>query len=135
MRQRHGFTFIELMVAMVFFGILSAIAVPRYRMFKERAYVATMKSDLGNVRIAQEEYFAEQQRYATDTTALGWRASSKVTLTLTSQDPMGGYSAVATHERVPGQQCATFVGRDAANGTSGAIICGTASGGMGQPIP
>jgi prepilin-type N-terminal cleavage/methylation domain-containing protein len=135
MRQRRGFSFIELLVAMVFFGILSGIAVPRYRAFKERAYLATMKSDLGNIRIAEEEYFAEQQRYATDTSALGFRVSSKVTLTLTSQDLMGGYAAVAIHDLVPGQQCATYVGREATNGNSGAIICGATGGGMGQPTP
>lgn len=135
MRQRRGFSFIELLVAMVFFSILSAIAVPRYRGFKERAYLATMKSDLGNVRIAEEEYFAQQLRYATDTAALEFRVSSKVTLTLTSQDLMAGYSAVATHDLAPGQQCATYVGRDATNGNSGSIICGPALGGIGQPTP
>ena len=135
MRQRRGFSFIELLVAMVFFGILSAIAVPRYRLFKERAYLATMKSDLGNVRIAEEEYFAQQLRYATDTAALGFRVSSKVRLTLTSQDLMSGYSAIATHDLAPGQQCATYVGRDAVNGNSGLIICGTSTGGVGQPMP
>ena len=135
MRQRRGFSFIELLVAMVFFSILSAIAVPRYRSFKERAYLATMKSDLGNVRIAQEEYFAQQLRYATDTASLDFRVSSKVKLTLTSQDLMAGYSAVATHALAPGQQCATYVGRDATNGNSGSIICGAAIGGIGQPTP
>jgi prepilin-type N-terminal cleavage/methylation domain-containing protein len=136
MNQRRGFTFIELLVAMIFFGILTAIAVPRYRLYKERAYLATLKSDLGNVRIAEEEYFAEQQRYATDTAALGYRVSSKVALTLTSQDAMGGYAAVATHVLLPGQQCATYVGRDAANVISGQIVCGTANtSSVGQPTP
>jgi prepilin-type N-terminal cleavage/methylation domain-containing protein len=127
----RGFTFVELLAAMIMLGVLSAIAVPHYRMFKERAYVASMRSDLGNVRIAEEEYFAEHQQYATDTAALDMRITSTVRLALSSTDVIGGYTGIATHVLMPGQQCATYSGADAVNVPSGAIICGPPATGAG----
>lgn len=132
MSNRRGFTFIEILVAMLLLGMLSAIAVPRFRMYKEKAYVAAMRSDLGNVRIAEEEHFALHQRYATDTAALGFGGTSNVRLALTSADLMGGYTAVATHLLLAGQECTTKVGKEAASAPSGEIICGPAGSGSGS---
>jgi prepilin-type N-terminal cleavage/methylation domain-containing protein len=125
--RRAGFTFAEVLVAMLMLGLLSAIAVPRFRLYKERAYLATLRSDLGNLRLSEESYFAEHQRYATDTAGLELRITSSVRVALSSADPIGGYAAVATHTLLPGQQCATYVGMAAVNAPSGAIICGPAS--------
>ena len=40
MRRRAGFTFIELLTVVLFIGLLAAMAVPRFREFKNRAYLA-----------------------------------------------------------------------------------------------
>ena len=40
---------------MLLLGALSSMAVPRFREFKKRAFVAAMLSDLGNLKIAEEE--------------------------------------------------------------------------------
>lgn len=129
MGRRRGFTFIELLVVMLLLGALSSMAVPRFREFKERAFVATMQSDLGNLRIAQESYWAENQRYATDTSALEFRVTSRVAIAITSQNVGGGYTAVATHSGVPGRQCETAMGREAAPREQGSIVCGPATSG------
>jgi prepilin-type N-terminal cleavage/methylation domain-containing protein len=132
MNRREGFTFVELLMVMLLIGALSSMAVPRFRQFKARAYIATMQSDLGNLKIAQEVYWAEHQKYATDTTSLEIRISTNVAIAITSQDAIGGYTAVATHSNVPGQQCQTAIGRDASSRESGAVACGAAvSGGSG----
>jgi type IV pilus assembly protein PilA len=128
-RRRAGFTFVEILIAMAVFGTLTAVAVPRYRLFKERAYLATMKSELGSLRIAQEAFWAENQAYTTDTTQLDWNGSGAIKLALASADPLGGFSAVATHALAPSLSCATFVGKDATTSASGDIVCTTASGG------
>lgn len=126
-RTSRGFTFVEILVALSVFGALTAIAVPRYRNFKERAYVASMKSELGNLRVAEEAYWAEHLRYAADTTALDWNGSGLVKLEIMSDDLVAGYTATATHDNYPGTQCTTYVGR-AMNGTpSGDIRCGSTS--------
>lgn len=125
MKRRQGFTFVELMVAMLFMAILSAMAVPQIREFKTRAYIASMESDLGTLRIAQEVHWAEHQRYTTDTTALDVRKTSNVDLAITSTDLYGGYTAVATHQNMPGRQCTTAMGAEAAPRQPGTITCGS----------
>jgi prepilin-type N-terminal cleavage/methylation domain-containing protein len=129
MNRRRGFTFTELLVVMALIGALSAMAVPRYRDFKARASVAAMQSDLGNLKIAQESYWSEHQVYATDTTHLELRITNLVAISISSKDVVGGYTAVAMHANVPGQQCQTAMGAEAAPREQGAIFCGLTSGG------
>lgn len=129
MTRRTGFTFVELLTAMFLLGALAAMAVPRYRLYKERAYVAAMRTDLGHLRIAQESYWAEHQQYTTDTTSLEFRKTPDVQIALTSADLIGGYLAIATHSNLPGLQCSTATGKDAVGQTSGAIMCGALGSG------
>jgi type IV pilus assembly protein PilA len=129
-KNRRGFTFIELVTVMVVMGVLCAMAVPRYRGYKARAYRGTMTSDLGNLRIAEEAYWAEHQAYATDTSALEFRGSSKVAVALSSIDPYAGYTAIATHRSLPNEQCATYAGKDAVGVNDGDIICGPSTSGI-----
>lgn len=135
MSQRKGFKFVELLAAMVVFSVLSAVAVPRYRNFKERAYLATLKSELGQVRIAQEAHWAEHLIYTVSPASLDWRPSTNVTVKLASGDLGGGYVAVAMHAQLPGTECATFVGTEATTSASGDIVCGAnASNGLGSGV-
>lgn len=124
MPRRPGFTLIELLVVMAVIGSLSALAVPRYRSFKERGYMAVMRSDLGAMRTAQEAFWSENLHYSLDTAALEFRVSSGVHMSLSSIDLLRGYSAVATHGSAAGVQCATRTGPDAVGVESGAVICG-----------
>ena len=135
MTMRKGFTFVELLVVMLFMGALASLAVPRFRQYKTRAYLSAMESDLGNLRIAQEAHWAEFQAYATDTTALDFRRTSNVSLQITSKDILGGYTAVATHANVPGRQCQTAMGAEAAPLEPGSISCTAISSGGSSTIP
>ena len=49
MTGRKGFTLIELLIVVVIIGILAAIAIPKFANTKEKAVVASMKSDLRNL--------------------------------------------------------------------------------------
>jgi prepilin-type N-terminal cleavage/methylation domain-containing protein len=135
MNRRKGFTFVELLVVMLFIGALSSMAVPRFRQYKTRAFMAAMASDLGNLRIAQESHWAEHQRYATDTTALEFRITTNVKVAITSKDVMGGYTAVATHSNVPGRQCMTAMGPEAAPLEAGSISCSNSISSGASTIP
>jgi prepilin-type N-terminal cleavage/methylation domain-containing protein len=61
--NRQGFTLIELLIVVVIIGILAAVAIPKFSNTKEKAYVATMKSDLKNLVSTQESYFADRNVY------------------------------------------------------------------------
>ncbi len=62
--NRKGFTLIELLIVVVIIGILAAIAIPKFANTKEKAYLASMKSDLRNLITAEEAYFADSVKYA-----------------------------------------------------------------------
>ena len=62
--NRKGFTLIELLIVVVIIGILAAIAIPKFANTKEKAYIASMKSDLRNLVTAEEAYFADSVKYS-----------------------------------------------------------------------
>jgi len=114
---RKGFTLIELLIVVVIIGILAAIAIPKFANTKEKAYLASMKSDLRNMATTQEAYFADFQVYVSGsasnvggTTAAvnGFVPSSGVSVTATASGGTG-WSASSTHSGTS-KTCAIFVG-------------------------
>src|SRR6266850_5523367 len=65
--NRKGFTLIELLIVVVIIGILAAIAIPKFANTKEKAYLASMKSDLRNLVTAEEAYFSDYTTYQAGT--------------------------------------------------------------------
>jgi prepilin-type N-terminal cleavage/methylation domain-containing protein len=61
--NRKGFTLIELLIVVVIIGILAAIAIPKFANTKQKAVIASMKSDLRNLVTAEEAYFSDQNTY------------------------------------------------------------------------
>jgi prepilin-type N-terminal cleavage/methylation domain-containing protein len=122
--KRPGFTFIELLIVMVVMGVLAGIGVPRIRTMKERSYQATLRSDLGALRTAQEAYYAENMRYATNVSALEFRLSTNVAIDIESADPLKGWRASARHMWLA-TPCTTAAGPDAVGVEAGAIVCST----------
>jgi len=120
--NKKGFTLIELLIVVVIIGILAAIAIPKFANTKEKAYVASMKSDLRNLITAQEAYFSDyNSTYAASTGALGtaYRASSGVTVTLASVTNTG-WSASAAHASTA-KTCTIVLGGGATN--EGEPVC------------
>jgi type IV pilus assembly protein PilA len=64
---KKGFTLIELLIVVVIIGILAAIAIPKFATTKEKAYVASMKTDLRNLATAEEAYFSSYNTYFSGT--------------------------------------------------------------------
>jgi prepilin-type N-terminal cleavage/methylation domain-containing protein len=118
--NRKGFTLIELLIVVVIIGILAAIAIPKFANTKEKAYVASMKSDLRNLMTAEEGYFADFQAYGT-VADVNFTSTNGVTVVAT---PAGagvpGYTADASHGQTP-RTCSVTVGDGSAS--DGVIIC------------
>ncbi len=108
MRSTKGFTLIELLIVVVIIGILAAIAIPKFANTKEKAYIASMKSDLRNLVTAQEAYFADNVTYATTTSNLQYNSSAGVTVTVSGATGTG-WSATASHNATT-KTCGIFVG-------------------------
>ena len=120
MSNRKGFSLIELLIVVVIIGILAAIAIPKFASTKEKAYLASMKSDLRNGATAQEGYFADNTVYLsgvasnlagvpTPLVAMGnYVPSAGVTVTFTATAGTG-WSAVATHTATA-RTCTIFIG-------------------------
>jgi type IV pilus assembly protein PilA len=65
--NRTGFTLIELLIVVVIIGLLAAIALPKFADIKEKAHIASMKSDLRNLVTAEEAYFTDSLKYTNRT--------------------------------------------------------------------
>jgi prepilin-type N-terminal cleavage/methylation domain-containing protein len=62
-RNTKGFTLVELLIVTVIIGVLASIAIPSFGSTKEKAYIASMKSDLRNLATAQEAYYSEHNAH------------------------------------------------------------------------
>ena len=116
---RKGFTLIELLIVVVIIGILAAIAIPKFANTKEKAYLASMKSDLRNVVTVEEAYFSDFQTYASGTGSnlagvgtpmapTNFVPSAGVTVAATATGGTG-WSATAGHVGTT-KTCAIFIG-------------------------
>ena len=96
MKSAKGFTLIELLIVVVIIGIIASIAIPKFANTKEKAYLASMKSDLRNLATAEEAYLFDSLTYTTNLAAMnGWSASTGVTVVVNSATG-GGWAATAS---------------------------------------
>ena len=128
MTNRKGFTLIELLIVVVIIGILAAIAIPKFAATKDKAKLASVKSDLRNLETAQEAYFSDYATYGTYAnlgSASNFTLSSGNGVTAEAQDA-GGYSMEITNTSISTtpKKCHVEVG-DKASATTldGVIVC------------
>lgn len=65
--QILGFSLIELMIVIVIIGILSAIAIPNYIKYVRSSRTAEAKTNVNAIAQYNEQYYSENNRYASAT--------------------------------------------------------------------
>jgi type IV pilus assembly protein PilA len=111
-RNAKGFTLIELLIVVVIIAILAAIAIPKFAVTKEQAYVSQMKSDLRNIATAQEAYSGDNGVYydgVVPSALLVYRPSPGVTITVQNVTATG-WGATAASPGLTPRTCAFYQG-------------------------
>jgi type IV pilus assembly protein PilA len=126
LRNRKGFTLIELLIVVVIIGILAAIAIPKFAATKDKAKLASVKTDIRNSETAEEAYFSDYATYGTVAnlnTASNFNLSSGNTMTITTN--ASGYTVAANNSTISTgtTSCAVQVGAGATSTVDGVIHC------------
>jgi prepilin-type N-terminal cleavage/methylation domain-containing protein len=126
MMNRKGFTLIELLIVVVIIGILAAIAIPKFAATKDKAKLASVKTDLRNLETAQEAYFSDNNAYGTFAqlqTASNFTLSAGNAVTAEAASA-AGYSMTITNASISGtpNSCQVQVGTGGV-GVDGVITC------------
>ena len=84
-----GFTLLELLVVIAIIGILAAISIVQFGVFRARGFDANVKSDVKNFITTQEAYFVDTDTYGSGNgidsifTSRGFRQSAGVNISTT----------------------------------------------------
>jgi prepilin-type N-terminal cleavage/methylation domain-containing protein len=127
MFNRKGFTLIELLIVVVIIGILAAIAIPKFAATKDKAKLASVKTDLRNSMTAQEAYFSD---FATYGTFANLQAASNFTLSSGNTNSgsaaaSNGYTMTFNNPTISTgiTQCTVTVGAGSGSTIDGIIHC------------
>lgn len=63
-KKQHGFTLIEIMIAIAIIGVLAAIAIPQLINYRDKAYCSTAETDARTVAAAVANYYSVSSRTA-----------------------------------------------------------------------
>src|SRR4029077_5363313 len=126
LRNRKGFTLIELLIVVVIIGILAAIAIPKFAATKDKAKLASVKTDVRNSETAEEAYFSDFATYGTFAqlqAASNFSLSSGNTMTITAAT--NGYTVAAKNSSISSSitSCQVQVAAGATSGVDGVITC------------
>jgi type IV pilus assembly protein PilA len=103
-RSNRAFTLIELLTVVAIIGVVAAIAIPQFALYRQKTFDAAAVTDLRNAAGAEEYNYATNEVYVTCATAAlceanlpGYNRSSGVNLAMTSGT--GSFTGTASHSK------------------------------------
>ena len=103
----RGFTLIELLVVVAVIGILTAIAIPQFRVYRQKSFDTAALMDLRNASTAEEALFSRTGAYVSCRTANcavrlpGFHLSRNVTIRM--RNAGGTFTGTSTHPNGSGK--------------------------------
>src|SRR5436190_461734 len=101
-RRNAGFTMVELLVVIGIIGVLAAIAIQEFALYRLKSFDATSEADLRNAATAEEAVYATTQNYVScaDATSCesqlnGYRRSNGVSLAMKATS--GAFTGTSAH--------------------------------------
>jgi type IV pilus assembly protein PilA len=84
-KNKSGFTLIELMIVIAIIGILTAIAIPQFTLYKKKGHNAAARADAKNAYTAAQAYYGEHPQgvisSVSDLSAYGFQPTENVATT------------------------------------------------------
>ena len=71
MKQKKGFSIVEVLVALCIMGVVAGISVPNYTKMKRSSKKAEAQSSLGQIYISEKAFFLQWRTYTTDLKLIG----------------------------------------------------------------
>ena len=96
-RNRKGFTLIELMIVVAIIAILAAIAIPNFLKFQAKSKQSEARTLLTGVYEAEMGYFATENRFSGDALEIGFEPASDPKYYIDPSDPGWITAAAITH--------------------------------------
>ncbi len=103
MGKQRGFTLIELLIVVVIIGLLATIVVPQFDKVRERAFNATVLSDIRTTIADVERYLITKHAFPSDENDLfaeGLNLSPDVSFTSFSVSNPGDPSTASIHVHI-----------------------------------
>lgn len=123
---RRGFTLIELLIVVVIIGILAAIAIPKFSATKDKAKLASVRTDIRNAETAEESYFSDYNTYGTVAqlqalSLMGLSTGNTMAITAATN----GFTASANNSSIASTitSCQVQVAGGASSSVDGVITC------------
>ena len=128
MKQKQGFTLIELMVSISIIAILTALAAISFTTAQKKARDARRSQDMKLLQIAAEQYASQNAGAYMTSTAVPWTVSGSTVLEAVPFDPKSGFAySIGTSA---GGYCFCATMENSSAGNASTTTC-TFSGGTG----